>query len=183
MTILIVDDQSSVIDGLLSSINFERLGFDKVLTAIDADTALDLLEKNSVHVLVSDIEMPGKNGLEMNAIIRERYPDILRILLTSHAKFVYAQEGLKLGCFDYLVQPVPYPDIEATLIRAAVQYQINQKSQKMRALGTVFDSHRTEFLNTVLMSVFSQSEKTRENGLRTLRESGYPIEESSYNIV
>lgn len=180
MTILIVDDQSSVINGLLGSINFEKLGFDTVLTATDADTALNLLGKNDVHVLMSDIEMPGKSGLEMNAIIREQYPNILRILLTSHAKFVYAREGLKLGCFDYLVQPVPYSDIEATLARAAVQYQINQKSQKMRALGTVFDSHRTEFLNTVLMSLFSQSGKARENGLKTLRESGYSIDESSF---
>ena len=139
MTILIVDDQSSVIDGLLSSIGFERLGFDTVLTAADADSAISLLQKHEVHILMSDIEMPGKDGLEMNAIIREQYPDVLRILLTSHAKFVYAQKGLKLGCFDYLVQPVPYSDIEATLVRAVVQYQINQKSQRMRKLGTVFD--------------------------------------------
>ena len=180
MTILIVDDQSSVIDGLLSSIGFERLGFDTVLTAADADSAISLLQKHEVHILMSDIEMPGKDGLEMNAIIREQYPDVLRILLTSHAKFVYAQKGLKLGCFDYLVQPVPYSDIEATLVRAVVQYQINQKSQRMRKLGTVFDSHRTEFLNNALLSIFSQSAKNRENGLKTLRESGYPIGETSF---
>ena len=93
MTILIVDDQSSVIDGLLSSIGFERLGFDTVLTAADADSAISLLQKHEVHILMSDIEMPGKDGLEMNAIIREQYPDVLRILLTSHAKFVYARRG------------------------------------------------------------------------------------------
>lgn len=180
MTVLIVDDQSSVIDGLLNSINFEKLGYDKVLTAADTDTALGLLEKQDVHVLMSDIEMPGKNGLELNAVVRDRYPDILRILLTSHANFSYAREGLKLGCFDYLVQPVPYPDIEAALTRAAVQFRINQNASKMRTLGTVFDSHRTEFLNTALLSLFSKDSGTRDSGLRTLRESGYPIEEASY---
>lgn len=183
MTLLIVDDQRSVIDGLLGSIDFQKLGFDTVLTAIDADAAWELLEKQAVHVMMSDIEMPGRSGLELNAVVREQYPDILRILLTSHARFTYAQEGLKLSCFDYLVQPVPYSDIEASLTRAAAQYQIMQKSRNMQALGSVFDSHRTEFLNTALMSLFSSDRESRENGLKTLQESGYSIAKDSYAKV
>ena len=73
------------------------------MSASSADEALGIMAQQSIDVLVSDIEMPGKDGLQLNAIVREKYPEVLRILLTSHAIFSYAQEGLKLGCFDYLV--------------------------------------------------------------------------------
>ena len=89
MNILIVDDQISVINGLMSSINFRKLGYQRALSASSADEALGIMAQQSIDVLVSDIEMPGKDGLQLNAIVREKYPEVLRILLTSHAIFSY----------------------------------------------------------------------------------------------
>lgn len=180
MNVLLVDDQVNVLNGLLASINFKKFGYAQVFTATNVDEALRILEVNSIHVLVSDIEMPGRNGLELNAIVKEQYPDILRILLTSHALFAYAQEGLKLGCFDYLVQPVPFAKIEESLSRAAVQLQMNERKRKINSLGTLFDTHRTEFLNATLMNLFNKNPERRYQSVSLLQEAGYSITRDSY---
>ncbi len=175
MNILIVDDQVNVISGLMSNIDFQKLGFRRIASATNAEDALKILEREQIHVLLSDIEMPGRNGLELNAVVREKYPDILRILLTSHTNFDYAKEGLKLGCFDYLVQPAPYVDIEASLANAVVQLKMNAQREKMNSLGTLFDTHRTEFLNSSMMNLFSRHQENWEEGIRLLNEAGYAL--------
>lgn len=180
MNALIVDDQVNVINGLMTSIDFKKLGYQRVACATNTTEALEILRAGPIDVLVSDIEMPGRNGLELNAIVKETYPDILRILLTSHARFSYAQEGIKLGCFDYLVQPVPYEEIEKVLSRAAVQLRVNERFKQMSSLGKLFDSHRTEFLNAVMMDLFSKQRSAQEKSIRLLREAGYKIAGASY---
>lgn len=175
MNILIVDDQISVINGLMSSINFRKLGYQRALSASSADEALGIMAQQSIDVLVSDIEMPGKDGLQLNAIVREKYPEVLRILLTSHAIFSYAQEGLKLGCFDYLVQPVPYGKIEESLAKAAVQIKMNEKARKISSLGRFFESHRTQFLNTAMLNLFSKNSEVKQESIRLLRQAGYDL--------
>ena len=75
-----------------------------------------LICENQIDILMTDIEMPGENGLQLLHWVSENYPDIVCILLTSHADFSYAQESIKLGCFDYVVQPAPYQEIEDALL-------------------------------------------------------------------
>lgn len=107
MNVLIVDDQISVIKGILSGVHFKELGIDVVRTATSSEEALAILSEGPVDIMLTDIEMPDVNGLELNKKVQEKYPDTLRILLTSHAEFRYAQEeALSWGCFDYLLQPI-----------------------------------------------------------------------------
>lgn len=61
--------------------------------------------------------------------VSENYPDIVCILLTSHADFSYAQESIKLGCFDYVVQPAPYQEIED-----ALYVQLQKSIQKLKKI-------------------------------------------------
>ena len=157
MNVLLVDDQVNVLNGLTSGIDFCKIGFDGVYTASGVGEALKVLEALPIDVLVSDIEMPERNGMELNTIVREKYPDTLRILLTSHAIFAYAQEVLKLGCFDYLVQPVPYAKIEESLSRARARILQEKKHRQVQSLGSLFDSHRVQFLNNTMMDLFSKT--------------------------
>lgn len=66
--------------------------------------ARKLVAEKSIQIILCDIEMPGEDGLSLNEWVRDTKPEIIRILLTSHAEFSYAQKSLKLGCFDYVVQ-------------------------------------------------------------------------------
>ena len=107
MKLLIVDDQESVVEGLLHGVDWERLGFDTVDTAYSAREAKESLEGRPAEVMLCDIEMPGGSGLDLLEWIREKSIETRCLFLTAYAKFDYARDALRLGSSDYIVQPAP----------------------------------------------------------------------------
>lgn len=179
MTILIVDDQISVINALLHNVPFSEIGFSQVFTAMSTDEALEVLEKESVHVLLTDVEMPGRNGLILNSIVSESHPDILRIVLTSHANFTYAQESLRMRCFDYIVQPAPYEDITLALQRALETVQLNHNNRRITHYGNLFRNHKHEFLGTIIQKLYSNEPGSLEDCIRLLEQAEHPVSKDS----
>lgn len=107
--ILIVDDDPSILEVLearLCTANF------KVLKAKDADKAEQILRtQNGVDVLVSDIKMPGKDGMELFSDIRRSLPDLPVILMTAYGTIQDAVEAMKLGAVDYISKPFDGKDL------------------------------------------------------------------------
>ena len=101
--ILIVDDDPSileVLDARLSASNF------KVLKAKDAAGAEQILKaQNGIDLLVSDIKMPGKSGIELFTDIRKSLPDLPVIFLTAYGTIPDAVDAMKLGAADYISKP------------------------------------------------------------------------------
>lgn len=184
MNILIVDDQASVLQGLVNGVHFAQLGFTCVETATSAGEALKILEQKPIQILVTDIEMPGKNGLELNSIVKEKYPDVLRIVLTSHAVFSYAQTSVKLGCFDYIVQPAPFEDIEASLRRAMEAVRVQYNNRRIARYGHLFQSCESEFLNAIIQKLYSNDPEDVGTCIRLLNQSGHPVNmESTAQLI
>lgn len=125
--LLIVDDESYIVDDIKASVNWEKLGITTVLTANSMRQAKEVLEKNQVDLMLSDIEMPQGNGLELLSHVRLNYPRIQTIFLTCHADFKYAKEAIRLGSLDYILKPIPYDELEASLAQAIEK--INRDSE------------------------------------------------------
>ena len=107
MKLLIVDDQSTVVQGLLHCTNWAAMGFTVVDTALNAVDAKASLLRQEAEVMLCDIEMPMESGLDLLDWLRQRGMTTRCIFLTAHAEFRYAQEALRLGGFDYIMQPAP----------------------------------------------------------------------------
>lgn len=138
MKLLIVDDIPSVADGLHKHIAWDELGFTEVFPAYNALEARAILAKEAIDVMLSDIQMPVENGLELFAWTREQGLHVYTIFLTSFADFQYAQQAVKLGGFDYIVQPAPYEEIYEAVKRAVVEIEKERKIQETTVLGQVF---------------------------------------------
>lgn len=179
MNILLVDDQATVLNGLRHGIDFEKLGYTNVFTATDAEAALKICRENPISVIVSDVEMPGKNGLELLSEVHEKYPDILRIVLTSHPVFSYAQEGLKQGIFDYIVQPAPFSEIEASFRKAANAVKQNSSDRRMYEYGNLFKLHESEFLTGIISQLYLNNPQDVDESISLLNQSGYAFTKSS----
>lgn len=175
MNVLIVDDQISVIKGILSGVHFKELGIEVVRTATSSEEALAVFNEIPVDILLTDIEMPDVNGLELNRKVQERYPDTLRILLTSHAEFRYAQESIKLGCFDYLLQPSPYEVIEECLRRALQHIYQQRKRSQLYQYGQLLETNETELMDHIVTGLFSRVPEDAQGSLEFLNKMGYPL--------
>lgn len=144
MNLLIVDDQMMVVQGLLKGVNWSSYGIDNVYGAMSVAGALDIFEKESIDVLLCDIEMPIENGLSLVSWVNRQQLDTKCILLTAHAKFSYAQQSVKLHVFDYVLQPAPYEQIAEVVQRAVRELQQERQDKYFTTYGeTVSRSENT----------------------------------------
>jgi len=127
MTILLIDDQPSILSALLAGIEWHKLGFTSILTASSAAKARRILTEHSVDIVVSDIEMPNEDGLSLLSWARSMGLNYECILLTAHADFFYAKQAITLNVFDYVVQPARFDDIARTVKRAIEKVQDSKK--------------------------------------------------------
>lgn len=173
MNLLLVDDQTSVLEGLLHGIDFEALGYSKVFTASNAADAIRICEENIIQVLVTDIEMPGQSGIELNEYLQRRFPTIIRIMMTSYANVSYVQSSLRLGCFDFIVQPSPYEAIAQTLKRALEAWNFNFNNRRLMEYGALFKSNPNEFLAKAVENLYVGTTDEIEESMELLNKAGY----------
>ena len=107
--ILIVDDQPLVINVLREILS---RGPYRVLTAESAEQALQMLQDETVDVVISDERMPGMQGSEFLKIVRSKYPETVRIILTGHASVESAMRAINESeIFRFLTKPINRHDL------------------------------------------------------------------------
>lgn len=153
MNLLIVDDQKAVVEGLYMGINYKSLGISNVYKAYSVADARLIFQNLNIHILLTDIEMPGESGIALVSWVKEQGYDTECIFLTSHADFHYANEALKMGSFDYILQPSPYEDIAQILAKAVQKIILRNEKQEYYNIGyhvkNDFTIQRTLFFSAV----------------------------------
>ncbi len=132
MTILLVDDEYYLIQGLMNSTDWSLLGIDRVLCAYSAAQAMKVFSENSVDILLTDVEMPRVSGLQLIRDAAAAGYDFISILLTGHSNFNYAKEAISLKVLDYLLKPVETAELEAA-VKKAVSLISSQRRMKSGA--------------------------------------------------
>lgn len=180
MKLLIIDDQPSVVQGLLHGVDWKAMGFSVIDTAYSADDAKRSLLGLPAQVMLCDIEMPGQSGLELLQWVREQQMDTRCIFLTAFAKFDYAREAVRLGGFDYIVQPAPYEQIAETVRKALLEITATSDARALQELGRLFDKNsrmiQANAVRNVLLGLESPHSVTDESGtLPILRRRGWLV--------
>ncbi|MDR6120468.1 two-component system response regulator YesN [Bacillus sp. SLBN-46] len=103
--ILIVDDEMLIRQGIKHYIDWEQEGFLIVGEASNGQEALELIELTQPHVLITDIVMPIMDGEELTRIVKEKYPEIEIIILSSFGEFDYVRSTFQSGVVDYILKP------------------------------------------------------------------------------
>ena len=131
MKLLIVDDEIWAIQGILDGVNWDKLGFDEVLTACSYAQAVSAMQSASIDVLLSDIEMPDESGLELVAYANAHSPGTACIILSCHDEFDYAQQAVKLNYLAYVLKPVYYETL-TEILKKAMDFVREQNGQKIQ---------------------------------------------------
>lgn len=155
MNVLVIDDQISVVRGLLKGINWEKLRITHVWTACSQAEAKEVILREHVDVMLCDIEMPGGDGLSLYAWVKEYDSSIECIFLTAHADFSFAKEALRLGSFDYILQPAPYAEVEEAISRVCQRMRIRIQEQRYSSYGQNFYENKELLLDGFLKEWFS----------------------------
>lgn len=119
MNLLIVDDEEHLVDSMIASIPWQEAGVTACFAAYSGKQALDVMQSEVVDIVITDVRMPGITGIELIKTIKSQWPHTSCMLLTGHAEFEYAQQGLKHKASHYLLKPVKDSELLSAVKEAA----------------------------------------------------------------
>ncbi len=128
-TILIIDDEKSLLD--LLSVVFKKEGYG-VRTASSAAAGFEALSRDEVDLVVTDIKMPGADGMDILRYARENRPDLPVILITAYGSIAQAVEALKAGALDYVVKPFDVEELKIIVGRGLAAKRLRQENQLLK---------------------------------------------------
>ena len=175
-SVLIVDDELAIRQGLATLIDWEMYGYQVVDTAANAIEAKQKYEQYAPDLMIVDIRMPGKNGLELIEELRAEGSDIHIIILSGYADFNYAKRALTLGTDGYLLKPVDEEELQQYLVKLVEDFE---EKNSYRQLNTEVQGWSKErLIHTVLME---DSLQERSDLSVEVTEAG--LDWKSYEVV
>jgi len=167
--ILVVDDEEMLRDRLKSLLELEDY---EVITAESGPKGLEAYDREKPDIIVSDIRMPGMDGIEFLTKIKALKTDVEVIMLTGHGGIESAIEAMKIGAFDYMNKPVNFDELCVNVKRAletrTLRLQLaNQQVQllqsaKLAAVGELGAGVAHE-MNQPLMAILTHMESLLMN--------------------
>lgn len=118
MRLLIVDDEVIIRRGLCTVIDWKELGLELLPAAESAEEALERIPTEKPHIVLTDIRMPGMDGIQLSAEIKKLLPDTEVVILTGYDDFSYAQQALRGGVTDYLLKTSRPEEIMKAALKA-----------------------------------------------------------------
>ena len=141
-SIMIVEDEYLVRQGIASLVNYEQFGMQVIAQAENGIEAWQKFQQNPADVLLTDINMPQMNGLELAKLVREQAPSCHIVFLTGYDDFDYARTAIKLGADDYLLKPFSKDDVEDML--AKLRTKLDEERKKAQIQNLVDQGQRSE---------------------------------------
>ena len=109
--LLIADDEYWTREKIRSMIAWEEYQIDFMSPAQDGEEVLQILEADRADILITDINMPFLNGVDLVKKVKEQYPEIVILVLSGYDDFDYVKETLMAGAINYLLKPVTKIDL------------------------------------------------------------------------
>ena len=128
MKILIVDDDKNLLSVLKTILAEEN---HDISTSSDGQTAIDLFRKTKFDLVITDLMMPGTNGLEVLREVRKIDPDILVILITGFASLETAVQAIREGAYDYITKPFKLDEIKIIVNNAREKILLMRENKNL----------------------------------------------------
>ncbi len=137
--ILIVDDDSHICNAIAESLKMEGYG---IVTAATGEEALEILKKDFLNIVLSDLKMPGMNGVEVLKQVKKLSPDTEVILMTAYGTVETAVGAMKLGAYDYITKPIDLSELDFLIIRCLEKQRLTQEVGEFKELVNLYEVSR-----------------------------------------
>lgn len=138
LRVVLADDEKKVLLLMCKLIDWESLGFEIVGMASDGMHALEMIRDKQPHLLVTDIRMPGFDGIDLIRQAKQIQPGLHFIVVSGYAQFEYAQNALKYGVEGYLLKPLKVQEMTDLLTglkgklseQATIEYRLKKSDER-----------------------------------------------------
>lgn len=161
---MLVEDDSAVRYVYSRMKEWGKQGFYIDCEAGNGSQAMAMLKDHPVDIIFTDIRMPLMDGIAMMKMIRQTYPQILFVLISSYNEFEYAREGLKLGALDYLSKPMEEKDLAEVLMRAGTILESRESDSMLKKMRELYGS-RIDEQDSVLINMCRYLEENMDQNV------------------
>ena len=183
VTLLVVDDEPSNVASLQKI--FQREGM-RTFVAENAKGALEIVRRHRVHVVLTDLMMPGTNGVELLRALKEISPDTEVVLMTAYGTVETAVQAMREGAYDFVEKPLRRLTIVKSVRKAAERQRLVAENRSLRqeirllkhreivgqspALRRVLDTATQAAPSTATVLILGESGTGKELIARTIHE-------------
>jgi two-component system, response regulator YesN len=148
MKLLIADDDEQIRSGIEQGIDWSALDIKQVITASNGLEALQLFTEFLPEIVITDVRMPGMDGLELLRKIKEKKPQTRVIILSGYNDFNYLKKAIQLGAVDYEMKPIRARNLIALIKN--VKEEIIRHRVTEQEFHKYLDSYKTTFVEELL---------------------------------
>jgi len=127
--ILIIDDEKSILD--LLNVVFKKEGY-SVLTSLSAVKALELIDKEDLDLVLTDIKLPQLSGMEILKYVKENKPDVPVVMITAYGTIKQAVSAFKQGAIDYVVKPFDMDELKIVVAQGLEKRRLKQENTLLK---------------------------------------------------
>lgn len=182
--VILIDDEEYVRVELAALFPWDRYQFSLIAEASDAQTAFKLIEELNPDLVITDIRMPERDGLELIAWIRQHYPKILTAVISAYNDFPYVREALRLGAVDYLIKAeatLETADLFLSRIRGILEDRTSTRHKQEELTDNVaqyLDLATESFWRDTLTGALNAAEITQR-----AQQLNIPMEKTWFGII
>ncbi len=152
--LLIVEDEILDNEGIRDSVQSMNLKIRAIETALSGFEALEKLDSFSPDILLTDINMPGMNGLKLAEKVKNAFPDIEIIFISGHDDFVYLKNAIRLDAFEYILKPIDDDELRETIDKAIEKLiQKRHVEEELQTLQKQVDESKPVMKNKLLLDI------------------------------
>lgn len=130
--VVVIDDKPLIREAIIKTIDWRRLDCEIVGQAADGIEGKEIILAKKPDVIITDIKMPGLDGLELTEDIRPVLPNAKTIVITGYRDFDYARKSVKLGVFDFILKPIKNEELVDIVKRATNEIKNERKEEEER---------------------------------------------------
>ncbi|MDO5136552.1 MAG: response regulator [Eubacteriales bacterium] len=187
LKVLIADDEKKVCRLIQMLCDWKKLDMELVGAAYNGIQALEMIEKHEPDILLTDIRMPGYDGIEVIRHVREKgiYPEV--VIISGYTDFTYAQSAIRYGVVDYLLKPIKKQELEETLLRLGAKciHEKVRKEENNKLLQYMEDDLLRKRYGIFFEMLRNHSEnEALKSDIRQLNEKyGYHFQQGLFRIL
>jgi two-component system response regulator YesN len=140
--VLLVDDEALIREAISENIQWTEMGFHFMGACENGRQAMEVIEKEQPDLLLTDINMPFVDGMELTKFVYENYPDTKVIIISGFDEFEYAKNAVKYRVLEYILKPITPREFLETLMRVKEMFDERRESQRdMKKIRSAYVSN------------------------------------------
>lgn len=156
--VAIIDDEPIIVEGLVHAIDWNGFQLEISCAVTDPQAALDHILNNPVSIVITDVSMPGLNGLQLIQRIKEAKPSMYIIVLSAYDNFEYARTALRHGAENYLLKPLDPDELSDTI--SQITGHLRERDQLNTTYGRAMLTFRNAFTEQWVKNLLTNNELT-----------------------